>query len=65
MSSHVITEPRIEIDPNLGDLEWVKGSFPTPYGILKIEHQKQLDGSIKTTFEKPDGIVVSLVNKRK
>jgi len=49
---------KIEIDPHLGDLEWVKGTFPTPYGVLSIEHKKQKDGSILTTFQKPDEIEV-------
>lgn len=53
---------KIEISPHLGDLEWVKGTFPTPYGVLKIEHKKQLDGSVKTTYEKPDNVEVVLVN---
>jgi len=49
---------RIQISPHLGDLEWVKGAFPTPYGVLKIEHKKQRDGSIKTTYVKPKGITI-------
>lgn len=48
----------ISIEPHLGDLQWVKGSFPTPYGIVKIEHKKQLDGTIKTTYEAPKGVKV-------
>ncbi|WP_228552429.1 alpha-L-rhamnosidase C-terminal domain-containing protein [Gracilibacillus salitolerans] len=30
----------IEIRPTLGDLEWVEGSFPTPYGTLTVKHEK-------------------------
>jgi len=48
----------IEIVPHLGDLEWVKGTFPTPYGVLAIEHQKQNDGTVLTTFSGPDEIDV-------
>ncbi len=51
---------KIEIDPHLGDLEWVKGSFPTPYGVLYIEHKKMEDGLVKTTYKKPKGIKVIL-----
>ncbi len=51
---------KIKIDPHLGDLKWVKGSFPTPYGVLYIEHKKMEDGSVKTTYKKPKGIKVVL-----
>jgi alpha-L-rhamnosidase len=47
---------KIAIAPHLGDLKWVKGTFPTPNGVLTIEHQKQKDGSVKTTVTKPHGI---------
>lgn len=49
---------KITIEPHLGDLEWVEGSFPTPYGLLKIKHQKQKNGTIKTTYKKPKGIKI-------
>jgi len=48
----------IRLDPHLGDLQWVKGTFPTPSGILEIEHRKMTDGTIKTTFTAPKGIKV-------
>ena len=46
----------IKIEPHLGDLQWVKGSFPTPMGVLKIEHRKMADGTVKTSFDAPSGI---------
>ncbi len=51
---------RIKIDPHLGDLQWVKGTFPTPYGIVKIEHQKQAGGTIKTTYQAPKEVKIML-----
>ena len=48
----------IKLSPHLGDLQWVRGSFPTPYGILSIESRKMADGSVKTTYEKPEEIRV-------
>lgn len=48
----------IKIEPHLGDLKWVKGTFPTPYGIVKIEHEKMADGSVRTPFETPKEIKV-------
>lgn len=45
----------VEIRPNLGDLEWAEGTFPTPYGEIKISHKK-VNGEIKTTIEAPDQV---------
>ncbi len=49
---------KIKIEPHLGDLQWVKGTFPTPYGVVKIEHKKLADGTIKTTFEAPKEVKI-------
>ena len=49
---------KIRIEPHLGDLEWVKGTFPTPYGVVTIEHRKQTDGKMKTTFDAPEAVQV-------
>jgi alpha-L-rhamnosidase len=38
----------IKIEPHLGDLQWVEGSFPTPYGVVKVKHTKLANGQIKT-----------------
>ena len=31
----------VRITPHLGDLEWVEGTFPTPYGVITIRHEKR------------------------
>lgn len=49
---------KISIEPHLGDLEWVEGTFPTPQGVLEIRHEKKPDGKIKTTIKEPKGIRV-------
>lgn len=49
---------KVKISPNLGDLKWVEGSFPTKYGVLKIKHKKNSDGSIKTDIDAPKGLRV-------
>ena len=51
---------KIKLEPHLGDLKWVKGTFPTPKGVLEIEHKKNADGTIETSFKAPEG--VSVVN---
>lgn len=48
----------IKLEPHLGDLQWVKGTFPTPEGVVEIEHRKMPDGKVKTTFKAPKGIKV-------
>ncbi len=66
LSEHVlgvkIVEPGgavVRIDPHLGDLDWVEGTFPTPKGVIKIRHEKKADGQrIVTNIEAPPGIRV-------
>lgn len=56
-----IIEPgckKIEIRPNLGNLKFVKASFPTPYGMVLIEHRKSVDEKIVTIVNAPDEIEV-------
>jgi len=63
LSQHVlgvqVIEPgckAVKIDPHLGDLEWVEGAYPTPMGAIKVRHEKQPDGSIKSDIELPKGV---------
>ncbi len=49
---------KVKIEPHLGDLEWAKGSFPTKYGVLKVSHKKNADGTIKTEIDAPQGLTV-------
>ena len=56
-----ILEPgcrKIRIRPNLCSLQWVRGSYPTPLGVLTAEHQAREDGTVQTTIHAPDGIEV-------
>jgi alpha-L-rhamnosidase len=48
----------IRINPNLGDLQWVEGSFPTPMGVVKIRHERKADGKIKSDIDAPKGVKV-------
>jgi len=65
MSNHVlgvdILEPgcgKVRITPHLGNLEWAEGTYPTPKGGIHIRHEKQSDGSVKTTVKAPKGVKV-------
>lgn len=49
---------KVEIKPNLGDLKWAEGSYPTPKGVIKVRHEKRANGKIKTTIDAPDGIEI-------
>lgn len=51
----------IEVDPYLGNLEWVKGAFPTPHGAVEVEVTRQADGSPLCHVKAPRGVKV--VNK--
>jgi len=65
LSEHVlgitVLEPgckKVKIEPHLGDLKWVEGTYPTPQGIIWVRHEKQADGSIKSDIKAPNGIKV-------
>ena len=47
----------IEIKPNLCGLNWVKGTYPTPYGVVKIEHKIE-KGKIKTYIFAPKKVKI-------
>ncbi len=65
LSEHVLGIKPIEpgckkllIEPHLGDLEWAKGSMPTPYGVVTISHKKIENGEIETEVHAPAQIDV-------
>jgi len=49
---------KIEIKPNLGNLSWAKGEYPTPLGVVTVSCVKKQDGSIKTEWTAPEGIEI-------
>ncbi len=66
LSEHVlgikIMEPgcrTIRIEPQLGDLTEVEGSFPTPAGIIKVHHKQNNIGEIESSYEVPEGININ------
>jgi len=48
----------VSIVPHLGDLEWVEGAFPTPYGVITIRHEKGTDGKVKSIINAPKEVHV-------
>ena len=48
----------IKIEPHLGDLQFAEGTYPTPYGVVKVKHTKLSNGKIKTTVNAPGQIKI-------
>ena len=49
---------KISLKPNLGNLKHVKGTYPTPHGIISVEHIKRSDGTIQTKISLPAGVSI-------
>lgn len=65
LSRHVLgiepLEPgckKVRIVPNLGKLEWVEGSFPTPYGPIRVRHEMRKGGVVVSDIEAPAQIEI-------
>jgi hypothetical protein len=65
LSEHVlgiqVIEPGckvLKLTPHLGDLQWAEGTFPTPKGVVRVRHEKQADGTVKSKVEAPAGIKI-------
>ncbi len=48
----------LKIEPRLGPLEWVEGTFPTPYGVVRVKHTRLADGTTDTKVISPEGITL-------
>lgn len=51
---------KVKITPHLGDLKFVRGTYPTPYGNISISHKRKKDGSIETKWKAPKEVEVIL-----
>jgi len=49
---------KVKIVPHLADLDYAKGVFPTPQGLIKVKHTKTSGGKIATEYEVPENIEV-------
>jgi alpha-L-rhamnosidase len=65
LSQHVLgvqpLEPgcrRMRVAPHLGNLRWVEGAYPTPFGPLRVRHERTPDGGIESTIHAPGEIRV-------
>ncbi len=46
-----------KVEPHLGDLEYVKGTIPTKYGVISVD-VRRVDGNVVTTVNAPDEITI-------
>lgn len=49
----------INLNPRLGDLEWARGSVPTPHGVIGVEVTRAEDGSEDVEIEVPEGVEIA------
>lgn len=56
---NVISYDQIQIKPHLGSLNWVEGSYPTRFGVIKIKHSR-INGKIETSYSAPKEIKIEL-----
>lgn len=48
---------KVRISPKLGRLAWAEGTYPTPKGPVHVRHDKQPDGTVKSTVKLPEGVI--------
>ena len=48
----------MRIAPQLGDLAWAEGTYPTPLGLIRVAHVRQTDGTVQSTISAPEEIEV-------
>lgn len=49
---------RVRITPQLGNLQWVEGTYPTPRGPIHVRHERKADGTITSKIDAPPGVQV-------
>jgi hypothetical protein len=49
---------KYEVKPELAWLDWAKGTYPTPLGVIRVFAYKDADGKTSVDVEAPDGIEI-------
>lgn len=49
---------KLRVSPHLGDLDWVEGYWPTPYGEVYVKAMRTDGGKTAVEIRVPDGIAV-------
>ncbi len=58
-----ILEPgcrKVLLQPSLGDLERLDGTYPTPYGVMEIHCRKATDGTLHVDYTAPSEVSVTV-----
>lgn len=50
---------RVLVAPHLGRLKWAEGTYATPMGPVRVRHERQPDGSVKSDIQAPAGVEVA------
>jgi hypothetical protein len=48
----------VRVKPNLGDLTFAEGSYPTPLGVIRVRHERKPNGTVTSDIKAPDGVKV-------
>lgn len=48
---------KMSINPKLGNLKWIKGTYPTPHGVIKVEAWKEENETL-VNVQAPQGIEI-------
>ena len=51
-----VAKKQVSINPHLGQLEWVKGTYPTPWGVIEVSHKRMADGKVTSDVKLPKGV---------
>lgn len=57
-----IAEPgcrKMRLEPDLGDLDWARGTYPTPFGVLSVSVTRE-NGALAVEYTAPRGVTVEL-----
>jgi len=46
------------VNPHLGDMQWARGTVPTPFGVVEVSHELLDNGKIKSTVVAPSGVEI-------
>ena len=49
---------KVRIRPDLGDLDFADGTYPTPYGVIRVRHEKDAAGKIISQIDAPVGVEI-------
>ena len=53
---------RVRIAPQLGNLKWAEGAYPTPFGPIRVRHERRPDGTISSKIDDPKEIQIESVH---